>query len=396
MSYGVRGVLILVLILVIAAIGRSDWKNPWRLPPPAGAGFAPDDRGAETAVQKQQPPLFKTESVNPPKGVKMVHVASLAECPKGTLVMVWYGGEAECAPDVKLYLARSGLSDSAWSTPEAILSPERVGKELGHPVKSLGNAVLLPDSNGTLRLLFTSVAVGKWSGCRLLACVSRDAGKSWTSTQPLRLSPFFNFSEVVRNRPVPLIGGGWCVPIYHELTCKYPEILWFDDRDGTISFSKTRIAGGRTTNQPSLVVLDEKRAIVLLRNVTDARKIFISRTNDRGLTWTPPEATELPNPDSGISALCLSDGRILLAFNDSPDKRTPLSLAISADEGRTWKRIAVLESASRATFSYPYLMRSSDGLIRLAYTYTWGPSKTREIRIASFNEAWIYSREIAP
>ena len=396
MSRGVRGVLVVALAIVVAAIGRPDWKNPWKLPPPAGAGFAPDDRGAQTAVQKQQPPLFKTESINPPKGVKMVHVASLAECPQGSLVMVWYGGKTECAPDVRLYLSRSGLTDSAWSPPEAILSPERVGKDLGHPVKSLGNAILLPRRDGSLRLLFTSIAVGKWSGCRLGTCVSRDAGKTWSRTQPLRLSPFFNFSEVVRSRPVPLIGGGWCVPIYHELASKYPEILWLGDQDGTVTFSKTRIAGGCTTNQPSLVPLDEKRAIVLLRNVTDARKIFISRTNDGGLTWTPPEPTDLPNPDSGISGLGLSDGRILLAFNDSAENRTPLSLAVSSDEGRTWKRLAVLESEPGATFSYPYLMRSSDGLIRLAYTYTWEPKKTKQIRVSTFNEAWIASKENTP
>jgi len=396
MSCGVRCTLVVALAIVIAGIGRWDWKTPWRLPPPAGAGFAPDDRGAETAVQKQQPPLFKTESVTPPQGVKMVHVASLAECSQGTLVMVWYGGKTECAPDVRLFCATHGLADGAWSPPEAIFSSERVGKDLGHPVKSLGNAILLPGRDGALRLLFTSIAVGKWSGCRLGTCVSRDGGKTWTRTQPLRLSPFFNFSDLVRNRPVPLIGGGWCVPIYHELTCKYPEILWFDDRNGTISFSKTRIAGGRTTTQPSLVPLDERRAIVLLRSVTDARKIFISRTSDRGLTWTPPEATDLPNPDAGICALGLSDGRILLAFNDSPENRNPLSLAVSSDEGRTWKRIAVLESEAEATFSYPYLMRGSDGLIRIAYTYTWEPKKTKEIRVSTFNEAWIASKEIAP
>jgi len=396
MSRRVRGALVFALVLVVAAIGHLRWNDPWGLPPPAGAGFAPDDRGPETAVQKRQPPLFKTESVKPSQGVKMVHVGSLAECPKGTLVMVWYGGTAECTPDVKLFFARRGLGDNAWSPPEAILSSGRVGKDLGHPVKSLGNAILLPGRDGALRLLFTSVAVGKWSGCRLLTCVSRDAGKTWTGMQPLRLSPFFNFSEVVRNRPVPLIGGGWCVPIYHELTCKYPEILWLGDRGETVSVFKTRIAGGRTTSQPSLVPLDEKRAIVLLRAVTDVRKTFVSRTGDAGLTWTTPEATELPNPDSGISALALSDGRILLAFNDSPENRNPLSLAVSSDEGRTWKRVAVLESAAEATFSYPYLMRSSDGLIRLAYTYTWEPTKTKEIRVSTFNEAWIASKENAP
>ena len=95
MSRRVRGALVFALVLVVAAIGHLRWNDPWGLPPPAGAGFAPDDRGPETAVQKRQPPLFKTESVKPSQGVKMVHVGSLAECPKGTLVMVWYGGTAE-------------------------------------------------------------------------------------------------------------------------------------------------------------------------------------------------------------------------------------------------------------------------------------------------------------
>jgi len=395
MSRTIGGALVVVLAILIVVIGRFDWRNPWRLPPPAGAGFAPDNRGAGAADQKQTP-LFKTETLDTPKGVKIVHVASVAECPQGKLVMVWYGGKSECAPDVRLFFAARSLADSAWSEPSAILSAERVGEDLGHPVKSLGNAVLLPGRDGEIRLLFTSIAVGKWSGCRLGTCVSRDAGKTWTRTQPLRLSPFFNFSEVVRNRPVPLIGGGWCIPIYHELISKYPEILWLDDRGGTVTFSKTRIAGGSATTQPTLVPIDERRAIVLLRDVSNARKVFLSRTSDGGLTWSVPEATELPNPDSGISALGLSDGRILLAFNDSPDNRNPLSLAISSDEGKTWKRLAVLESDTGATYSYPYLMRGSDGLIRLAYTYTWEPKKMKQIRISTFNEAWIASKEMAP
>ena len=396
MSPRVRGALVVALAIVIAAIVGMDSNGRLGMPSPAGAGFAPDERGAETTLQRQQAPVFKTASINPPQGVRMVHVASLTECPVGNLVMVWYGGRTECAPDVRIFLARSGLWDNAWSPPEAILSGERVGKALGHPVKSLGNAILLAGHDGTLRLLFTSISMGRWSGCRLVTCVSRDAGKTWTNMQPLRISPFFNLSDVVRNRPVSLIGGGWCVPIYHELTCKFPEILWLDDRGGILSYSKTRIAGGHTASQPSLVPLDERRAIVLLRSVSDTRKVCVSRTSDGGMTWTPPEATELPNPDSGICAIGLSDGRIMLAFNDSSEVRTPLSLATSSDEGRTWKRIAVLESEPGATFSYPYLMRGSDGLIRLAYTYTWEPRERKEIRISTFNEAWVDSQERKP
>jgi hypothetical protein len=48
----------------------------------------------------------------------------------------------------------------------------------------------------------------------------------------------------------------------------------------------------------------------------------------------------------------------------------------------------VLEKEAGASFSYPYLMRSSDGMIRMAYT-----RKGKVIALSSFNEEWIASQE---
>jgi len=44
---------------------------------------------------------------------------------------------------------------------------------------------------------------------------SSDGGLFWTPSRRLTLSPFFNVSELVRNRPVRLANGGWLVPVYH-------------------------------------------------------------------------------------------------------------------------------------------------------------------------------------
>ena len=52
------------------------------------------------------------------------------------------------------------------------------------------------------------------------------------------------------------------------------------------------------------------------------------------------------------------------------------------------KRFAVIEKESGASFSYPYLMRTSDGLIHLAYTW-----KSKTIRSATFTEGWIAEQE---
>jgi predicted neuraminidase len=79
---------------------------------------------------------------------------------------------------------------------------------------------------------------------------------------------------------------------------------------------------------------------------------------------------------------------MITAFNDSVSGRDNLTLAVSADEGRSWKRFAVIEKESGASFSYPYLMRTSDGLIHLAYTW-----KSKTIRSATFTEGWIAEQE---
>jgi predicted neuraminidase len=151
---------------------------------------------------------------------------------------------------------------------------------------------------------------------------------------------------------------------------------------------KTRIAGGCATLQPSVIPLDEKRAVVLLRDWTQAKRIFVSRSADAGLTWTKPVATNLPNPDAGLSGLRLRDGRLLAAYNDSVSSRTDLSFALSEDEGLTWRKIAMVEEDPKESFSYPYLMQTSDGMIHVAYTWN-----ADGIKMISFNDAWIKEQE---
>jgi hypothetical protein len=347
---------------------------------PSSGCFEPDANALPT---RSSAAVFKKSIVNPGQGLPMVHVASLATMAGGIEAAVWYGGSAECAPDVKIYFSENE-NGAVWSAPRVIMDRQKAELDLGRPMKSVGNAILLSESDGTLRLLFVTIAMGRWSGSQLNTSFSKDGGITWSRAERLTLSPFFNFSELVRNRAIPLIGGGWCVPIYQEFLGKFPELLWLKEQQGELLYRKTRIAGGCSTFQPSLIPLNANRALVLLRDYTDKRKIFISRSDDGGKIWRKPVPTQLPNPDSGISGLKLSDGRLLLAYNDSPDGRDNLALGVSDDQGATWQKLVTLEKESGSTFSYPFLSRSPDGSIDLAYT-----RKGKEIALTSFNEAWI-------
>ena len=128
-------------------------------------------------------------------------------------------------------------------------------------------------------------------------------------------------------------------------------------------------------------------ALPICRAAGSVPEIYITRTTDAGRHWTAPRPSGLPNPNSGLDALRLSDGRLLLAFNDTTTNRENLRLAVSSDEGVTWRRVRTLAEEPGAEFSYPFLLQTSDGLVHV--TFTW---KRRNIRHVTFNLAWLDSQ----
>ena len=329
-------------------------------------------------------PVFTEELIGPEGLWPSYHVASIAELPGGRLAAIWYAGSREGATDVAICFATHDPEASTWSRPRPILTPALAEHELGRAIRKVGNPVIFSDATGKLWLLYVTITVGGWSGSSLNLTTSDDAGQSWTPSRRLALSPFFNLSELVRNRPAPLSGGGWAVPIYHELYGKFAEVLWLRTTGTELLATKSRINGGRSGFQPTLAPLTTNTALVFLRDCSPRKRISVARTDDAGRSWSAPDALDLPNPGSGLASLRLADGRVLLAFNDAPFGRSNLRLAASEDDGRTWKRLATLADEPRAEFSYPYLLQTRDGTIHLVYTW-----KRKGIKHVAFNAAWL-------
>ena len=331
--------------------------------------------------------FFRMARVNAGSMHTKSHSATLAELPDGTLVAAWYAGSGEGAADVAIYLSRRGV-DGAWSEPAAVMTRERVQADLRRNVISLGNPLLLPDDSGRLGLLFVSIAAGRWSGSSMNLAWSEDGGLTWGAARKLTMNPLSNLSALPRNPPARLVGGGWAVPVYEEFLGKFPETLWLQPRRKDYSAAVSRVEGGVYVLQSALVPLAVDRAVSFFRDFRPARWMSASWSDDAGRTWTKPAVTGLPNRDSGLCAIRLSDGAILMAFNDlSPGKRENLRLALSEDEGRTWRTIATLAEEAGSEFSYPYLIRPSDGTIRMVYS-----ARQTQILFAEFNEAWVYEQ----
>lgn len=108
---------------------------------------------------------------------------------------------------------------------------------------------------------------------------------------------------------------------------------------------------------------------------THAGFIYQAQSSDKGITWTEPVPTSIQNPDSKSQVVRLKpSGPLLMVFNDHkrgiirsnhtdvklPNKCvTLLSLAISEDDGNSWRRIGVLRGgvAPGLRFHYPWILQ---------------------------------------
>jgi predicted neuraminidase len=176
------------------------------------------------------------------------------------------------------------------------------------------------------------------------------------------------------------------------MALKYPQMLWLTPGpNGTVQDYRMRNLSSETgLIQPALVPLDHDRVLMMLRDRGDGRSLHTAFSEDNGWTWSEAEPSGLPNPDAAIDALRLHDGRILLVYNHAESGRENLRLAVSADQGRTWRSGAILEQAAQQEFSYPNLVEDRQGRIHL--TYTW---QRERIKHVTFNLAWLDGRSLA-
>jgi predicted neuraminidase len=363
---------------ILLAVALNVW--PWLTPSGPSPSFLTPPQVDSTDAGA----FFREELIDPDSPHPMAHVASIAELPNGRLAAAWYAGSREGAGDVAIFFSTRSPADSRWSPPRAIVTRESAARDLNRYIKKVGNSVVFADSAGKLWLIFVTVSIGGWSGSSLNLTTSADDGVTWTPSQRLTLGPFFNLSELVKNAPVALAGGGWAVPIYHELAGTFPEVLWLRETAGEVQATKSRMSAGWYGYQPALEPLDARRALAVLRDDGAAKTMSVTWTDDAGLTWSRPQPVDLPNPDAGLDALRLRDGRLLVAFNDSVSGRENLRLALSADDGRTWRRVATLADTAGADFSYPFLMQSRNGDVHLVYTW-----RRTSVKHAVFNTSWL-------
>jgi predicted neuraminidase len=166
-------------------------------------------RHAALFLPTVEPPLYREEFVLSQATTPFAHVSSICELGDGRLAAVWCGGSPEGARDVAVWWATRGpLANDQWFAPRPIVTRESAAQETFRFVPKLGNSLVVAAKDGRLTRVYVSVAVGGWSGSSLNIKQSLDGGRTWSPSQRLGLSPFFNVSELVKNNAPPLTDGG--------------------------------------------------------------------------------------------------------------------------------------------------------------------------------------------
>jgi len=297
------------------------------------------------------------------------HASTIVETRDG-LVAAWFGGTREGAPDVGIWLSR--LVAGQWTAPIEVANG-------GYPNTDrypCWNPVLFRTADDTVALFYKAgPSPSAWWGMLKL---SRDDGRTWMEARRLPdgiLGP-------IKNKPVRLADGTVVAPSSTES----PE----SPSRWRVHFEWTADSGANWTKavlpeprnearvdaiQPAILVHPDGKLQAVGR--TRSQRVFETWSSDRGRTWTPLSLTMLPNPNSGIDAVTLRDGRFLIVYNHTTRGRSPLNVSVSKD-GKVWDAALVLES-DPGEYSYPAVIQGTDGTVHV--TYTWRRQRIKHVAI---------------
>jgi predicted neuraminidase len=332
----------------------------------------------------EETPYFAENFVNQEKPGVVCHVSSLAVAGKNQLICTWYAGSKEGAEDVAIYSAFFQEDTGKWTAPQILMDPGKSSEELRRWVRKVGNAVVINDNRGGLWLFYSSM-LGGWSTTSLNYLRSQDGGKTWSTSQKLILSPFFNLTNNVKNTGLSLSRGAYLLPVYHEFLHKFSQVVLFRPGKANLHYEIRRMTYAGKAIQPALISWGGNNLAAFFRNAAGQGKdcILRSESKDVGQNWSGLTATSLPNPNSGFDMVRLTDGTILGVVNHAFQDRSNLTLVISQDGGLTWKTLKVLENTPGKEYSYPFLTRSPQ-YYHLTYSY-----ERKRIKHVVFNKAWL-------
>ena len=263
------------------------------------------------------------------------------------------------------HLASRVSSDGGrtWSTKDVVVVPN----EGGFNVMSVS---LLRLADGRIAMFYARK--NSHTDCRPVMRVSTDEAKTWS--EPIVCIPDDEVGYYVLNndRVVQLASGRLVVPValHHKPDWKKADwnghILCYlsDDVGKTWRANKTMLTTKTpkdqrvTTQEPGVIALADGRLMLFCR--TNFGTQYLSFSSDQGETFSELKPSNIYSPCSPATIERIpGSGELLMVWNNHEKiepalrgKRTPLSIAISRDEGKTWVNVKNLADDPLGWYCY--------------------------------------------
>ena len=315
------------------------------------------------------------------------HPASIEQLDNGDLYIAYYGGANEYSNETAVYGSRLAANprqpdSSGWTFPMAIADT---------PFEGEGNPVVWQAPDGVVWLFYNNRKGDTWSNSHIKAKISKDGAQTWSDSFMVSHEE----GMMVQGPPIVLNDGDYLLPAYsekgndRERTSEDTQSFFFRFRPSTGEWSETnRIKSPQGNLQPAVVQLTDNDLFCFLRRGGDFLPTtegwtLRSDSHDGGRTWSEGVNTEFKNPNAAVGLIKLQNGDLLFVYNDNMNDRTPLTVAVSRDGGKTWPFRRNIAGGDN-DFAYPYAIQAKDGRIHIVFTTN---GRTSLMRAAFHEEA---------
>ena len=313
---------------------------------------------------------------------KYKHPASITQLDNGDLYIAYYGGAGEYQ-DSRVYGGRREKGSTEWSKPVCIADTPFLGE---------GNPVIWQAPDGLVWLFYVQRYGDTWSDSRVKAKISKDGAHTWSDSVMIAFEP----GMMARGRPIVLNDGDYLLPLYHETGHDRENVgadtvsLFLRHDPETRTWTPTKGISSRVGNlQAEPVQITDDYLVAYLRRgggyePVDDGYLVRSESQDGGRTWSDGVDSEFRNPNAAVSFIKLQNGHLLLVYNDNMNDRTPLTVAISTDNDKTYPHRRNI-GEGKNSFAYPMAIQAKDGTIHVVYT----TNNRSTVMLATFQESAI-------
>ena len=222
---------------------------------------------------------------------------------------------------------------------------------------------LLRLRNGNIALFY--LRKNSEMDCIPMMRISTDEAKTWGN--PIAcITDKKGYFVLNNNRVIQLKNGRllMAVALHENTEGKFNQIgrlfPYYSDDNGATWHCGEEVSNpsGIVTQEPGVIELKDGTVMMFIRAGGGFQQLSYSK--DKGQTWTPIVASNIHSPVSPASiARIPSTGDLLLVWNNNDGsnpqtkgKRTPLTVAVSKDEGKTWEHITDIETDPSGWYCY--------------------------------------------